>query len=74
MSEQEATTGTVTYPGVTVELLGRDGNAFNIIGSVQHGIRHGVGAPEADAWLELAYACGSYDELLALVTSTVTVI
>ncbi len=29
----------VKHPNVEVELTGRDGNAFNILGSVQHAMR-----------------------------------
>lgn len=76
MSEQRdiTTASEVEYPWVTVELLGKDGNAFNIIGSVQHAIRHAVGPDQAEAWISRAYELPSYDALLALVQATVVVI
>ena len=64
----------ITYPDVTVQLTGQDGNAFNIIGLVREAIRDEEGETEAKAWTMAAMMCGSYDELLFLAQTTVHVI
>jgi hypothetical protein len=64
----------ITYPDVTVQLTGQDGNAFNIIGLIHRAIAEQVGGTEANAWTLGATMCGSYDELLYLAQTTVHVI
>lgn len=64
----------IRYPAVTVQLTGEDGNAFNIIARVHRGILNGVDREAADAWVESAMACDSYDALLGLAQATVCVI
>lgn len=64
----------VTYPDVTVELSGTDGNAFAIIGKVSKAIRREVGADEAKKFSSEVLNSGSYDELLQFCMQTVNVI
>lgn len=53
------------YPNITVELTGRDGNAFAILGTMKRALREsGVPKEEIDAFLNEAMA-GDYDQLLA---------
>lgn len=62
-----------TYPDIFVQLTGNDGNAFGIIAAVQRGLRDG-GEVEAAAQFQTdAYNCESYDALLRLAMSTVSV-
>ena len=61
------------YPGVVVELIGENGNAFAIIGAVAKSLRREVGRDAAGEWEAKALACGSYDALLRLALSWVTV-
>lgn len=61
------------YPDITVQLIGRDGNAFAIIGAVSRELRRRVGSAEADRFVSAAMKCGSYDELLHFAMSTVDV-
>ena len=70
MSDQN----TVTYPQATVQLTGSDGNAFNIIGRVEHAIREDVGRDQAAAWVAEALRSESYDALLALCMRTLHVL
>lgn len=52
------------YPEITVELVGRDGNAFAILGAVRREMRRGgVPKEEIDAYMEEAMS-GDYDHLL----------
>ncbi len=61
------------FPQVTVQLIGQDGNAFNVIGLVRKAMRK-ADVPEADieAFTTEAIA-GNYDHLLATVMRTVEV-
>jgi hypothetical protein len=53
------------YPHVKVQLVGRDGNAFAILGRVTKAMRkHGVEKSEIDAFMQEATA-GDYNHLLA---------
>ena len=63
----------VKYPDVTVQLTGRDGDAFAIIGAVSRALRKQVGAEAANEYAHEAMDCGSYDELLVHAMSTVDV-
>jgi hypothetical protein len=61
------------YPGVSVQLTGRDSNAFGIIGAVS-GALNRAGYPQAAAKFAAdATDCGSHDELLRLAMRTVEV-
>ena len=63
----------ITYPDITVELTGTDGNAFSVIGKVQKAIRRAEGVDAARRFSEQAMQSGSYDELLQFCMSTVNV-
>lgn len=63
----------VRYPEVEVELIGLNGNAFNLIGVVAQAIGRSVGQGAAQEFRIDAMEQGSYDELLALIQRTVTV-
>lgn len=52
------------YPDIEVELVGRDGNSFAILGAVQKALRKaGVNAEEIKQYYEEATA-GDYNHLL----------
>ena len=52
------------YPEITVQLLGRDGNAFSVLGAVRRALReNGVSPSEIAAFLNEATS-GDYDALL----------
>jgi hypothetical protein len=59
---------------IEVELTGRDGNAFAIIGAVSKALRQGgVDKEQIDAYMNEATA-GDYDELLATTMRWVEVV
>ena len=61
------------YPEVEVQLSGRDGNAFAIMGAVKTALRRaGIDQAAIDAYLEDSMA-GDYDHLLRVAQNTVTV-
>jgi hypothetical protein len=60
------------YPHVEVQLSGRDGNAFAILGVVQGALRRQVGETEASVFYEEATS-GDYDHLLQTAMRWVTV-
>jgi hypothetical protein len=63
------------FPEVTVELIGRDGNVFNVIGLTARAMRSaGLPAADVSAFTDAAMASGSYDEVLRLVMRTVEVV
>ena len=63
----------VKYPEVRVELLGHNGNAFNILGRVQLALRR-AGKDEAEVDTFVAEATsGDYDHLLQTVMRWVDV-
>lgn len=62
-----------TYPDVTVQLTGRDGNAFAIIGAVAGALRREVSAEASAKFSHEAMDQQSYDDLLQLAASTVNV-
>src|SRR5690242_4591742 len=64
----------VKYEDVTVKLVGEDGNAFNLIGLVNRGIRDAHGADAAKEFTDAAMGSESYDALLSLIQETVHVI
>jgi len=63
----------ITYPDVTVDLAGHDGNAFAIIGRVQAAIRQAHGSEAAGKFAAEAMSQDSYDGLLQFVMRTVEV-
>lgn len=63
----------VTYPHVTVKLVGTDGNAFALIGRVQKAIKSEVGVEAAREFANTAMSQGSYDDLLRFIMDTVEV-
>lgn len=66
-------TDTVKYPNVNVKLIGKDGNAFAILGNVQREMRKaGVPAAEITAYVTEATA-GDYNHLLRVTMQTVNV-
>jgi len=69
----DASGTTVQYPDVTVRLVGEDGNALHIIGTVSQALRRAHGHGAANTFMDAALDSGSYDELLALVQRTVVV-
>lgn len=63
----------VRHPEITVELVGRDGNAFNVLGLVTREMRRaGVPAEERAQFMREATG-GDYDHLLATVQQWVEV-
>ena len=53
------------YPDITVELVGQDSNAFNILGICRRAMRKAhLTQSEIDAFMQEATS-GSYDDLLA---------
>jgi hypothetical protein len=61
------------YPEVTVELIGEDGNAFAILGTVARAMKKaGVPTEAVDRFKREAMA-GDYDHLLRTVMDTVDV-
>lgn len=63
----------VKYPGIEVELVGHDGNAFAIMGKVSGALRkEGVPKAEVDEYLAESMS-GDYDHLLQTAMRWVTV-
>ena len=64
---------TPKYPDITVELIGTDGNAYNILGIVKKALkRAGISEQEASEFYAEATS-GDYNKLLATVMDTVEV-
>jgi hypothetical protein len=55
----------VKYPDVTVQLLGKDGTAFFILGTVAKALRRAGHGDVVDEYMAEAKA-GDYDHLLAV--------
>jgi len=63
----------VMFPDVTVELVGQDGNAFAIMGTVTKAMRRaGVPASVVTEYMNEAMS-GDYNHLLRVTMETVTV-
>ena len=61
------------YPEIKVELIGNDGNAFSILGSVKRALKNGgVSADEITKFYEEATS-GDYNHLLATVMNWVEI-
>ena len=54
-------------------LVGEDGNVFNVIGRVRRALQDAGHDDEAREFVERAFRCGSYDEVLQLVLTYVEV-
>ena len=67
------TESVIRYPEVEVQLTGRDGNAFSVIGAVSKALRSHVSRAAADEFAAEAMRAGSYDDLLQLAMRTVSV-
>lgn len=64
---------TPKFEHIEVELIGNDGNAFAIMGTVIKALRkNGVSQVDIDKYQEEAMS-GDYDNLLAVTMKTVTV-
>lgn len=63
-----------TYPDVTVQLTGQDGNAFMVIGLIDRALRKQVSPEAAKTFTHEAMEQPSYDHLLRYAASTVNVI
>ena len=55
------------------KLIGEDGNVFNVIGRVRRALLDAGHDDEAREFVERAFRCGSYDEVLQLVLEHVDV-
>lgn len=55
------------------KLVGEDGNVFNIIALVRRALRKAGQTEAAEEFMQRAFACQSYDEVLALVVAYVEV-
>lgn len=54
----------IRYPNIHVNLVGKSGNAFAILGAMKQGLKKGgVGEEEIQKFMDEAMA-GSYDNLL----------
>lgn len=61
------------YPGIEVQLLGENGNAFFILSRVQRALKAaGISRSERDQYMEDAMS-GDYDHLLSVTMNWVTV-
>jgi hypothetical protein len=64
----------VKFPQVTVQLTGKDGNAFAIMGAVQAAMRKaGIDKTDIDTYMNDAMS-GDYDNLLRVSMDTVNVL
>jgi hypothetical protein len=63
----------VKYPDVSVQLTGKDGNAFMIIGEVNRALRRAGHVEALEPFMAEATTAGSYDEFLKVVMKTVDV-
>jgi hypothetical protein len=64
----------IKHPDVVVQLTGRDGNAFSIMGHVSRALRRAGKDPDVvEEFMEEATRCKSYDAFLQHVMKTVTV-
>jgi len=63
----------VKYPNITVKLVGEDGNAFAVLGSMKKALKKGgVPQEEIDKFMEEATS-GDYDHLLQICMAWVEV-
>lgn len=62
----------VKFPDVTVKLVGNDGNAFAILGSVSRALKAAGHGDAVKAYMDEAMS-GDYDNLLRVTVKTVNV-
>ena len=60
-------------PGVSVQLINRDGNVFNVIGSVARALRKAGLEEMAKEYQEACFRATSYDEVLRITMSYVEI-
>jgi len=63
----------IKFPQVKVQLTGKDGNVFNLIGIVAKALRSQVSEAAAIEFRNAAMDSSSYDEVLQLIMRTVDV-
>lgn len=63
----------IKYPDVTVNLVGKDGNAFSIMGEVTRAMRRAGKVDGIDDFMAEATSAESYDAFLRVVMRTVDV-
>lgn len=63
----------VKYPDVSVQLVGKDGNAFSIMGAVTRELRRNGHVDGIDEFMKEAQEQESYDAFLQVVMRTVNV-
>lgn len=61
------------YPEIKVELIGNDGNAFSILGSVKRALKSGGVSPEEITKFYEDATSGDYNHLLCVVMDWVTI-
>jgi len=61
------------YPNIHVQLIGGDGNAFGIIGTVKDALRRAGASPDDLAEFQADAMAGDYDHLLRTCMSWVDV-
>lgn len=61
------------YPDVTVQLTGVNGNVFNVISKVSNALREYADDATALSFIDEAFTCESYDDVLRLAMATVNV-
>lgn len=66
-------TDLVKYPDIKVKLVGRDGNAFAILGAVQAALKKGKVPPDAIKKFQTEAMSGDYNHLLSTCMKWVTV-
>ena len=64
----------IKYPDVQVKLTGTDANIYFLLGRVTRQLRKEVSNEAADELANEIFASGSYDEALAILQATVTVL
>ena len=55
----------------TCKIVGTDGNVFSIIAAVSRTLQRAGQREQADEWATKAMKCGSYDEVLQLMSEYV---
>ena len=63
----------IKYPDIEVELVGKDGNAFNVLGLVSRAMRQGGCTTEEIEAYQNEATSGDYDHLLRVTMNTVSV-
>jgi len=66
MSEQQTPSEKYNLPKPCCQLVGRDGNAFAIMGRVNRALRHAGYPPEAISEYNVSCQSGDYNHLLSI--------